>query len=122
MKMGFLSIDHVQLAMPRGEEDRARQFYRDFLGLAETPKPAHLAQRGGIWFESGAVRLHLGVDEAFLPARKAHPAFLVENLEALIVKGRAIHHPIERDGALEGYDRAYIDDPFGNRLEFMQKL
>lgn len=71
---------------------------------------------------SGAVRLHLGVDESFLPARKAHPAFLVENLKALIVKGRAIYHPIERDGALEGYDRAYIDDPFRNRLEFMQKL
>ena len=86
--MTIYAIDHVQLAMPPGEEDKARAFYGGVLGMRETPKPPVLTARGGAWFEAGTVKVHLGVEQDFRPARKAHPAFLVENLDAL---GGALH-------------------------------
>ena len=79
----IIGLDHVQLAMPAGQESLARQFYSGVLGLVEEPKPANLAKRGGVWFKSGSLRFHLGVDSDFRPARKAHPAFLVKGLAAL---------------------------------------
>ncbi len=82
--MKIISIDHVQLAMPAGEEEKARSFYINLLGFVEIPKPAELAKRGGAWFESGDVQLHLGVEADFRAARKAHPAFVVDDLAALI--------------------------------------
>ena len=118
--MGLLTLDHVQLAMPAGAEDRARRFYRDVLGLSEIPKPAALAARGGVWFGNAGIQLHLGVDADFRPARKAHPAVRVDNLEELAAACRAAGHQPEFDSALPDVARFYVADPFGNRLEFLQ--
>lgn len=115
-------LDHVQLAMPPGEEAMARAFYSRVLGIPEVPKPAHLAARGGCWFETGALKVHLGVDTDFHPSRKAHPAFLVENLAALRTRLIAAGFPPEEGAPLEGYDRCYVHDPFGNRIELMERL
>lgn len=82
--MNILSIDHVQLAMPAGQESKARAFYGDILGIPEVEKPEALQARGGVWFESGAVKIHLGVEDDFLPAKKAHPALVVSDLNSLI--------------------------------------
>jgi catechol 2,3-dioxygenase-like lactoylglutathione lyase family enzyme len=116
----IVSIDHVQLAMPAGGEDAARRFYADVLGIPETPKPEHLAQRGGCWFELGTVRIHLGVDADFRAAKKAHPALIVEDLAALKAKLAAAGFPTTPGDYLEGYDRIDVSDPFGNRIELMQ--
>ena len=118
--MPIVGIDHVQLAMPPGEEDRARGFYVELLGLTEVPKPPELAKRGGAWFETGRVRLHLGVERDFRPARKAHPALLVANLPALVERLRGAGLIVTDDDLLEGYDRVYVADPFGNRLELLE--
>lgn len=117
--MTILAIEHVQLAMPAGEEDRARVFYRDLLGIAEKAKPPHLAKRGGCWFEDGPVKIHLGVETDFRPARKAHPALLVDDVAALADRLRAAGARVVDDEPLEGWDRVYVDDPFGNRIELM---
>lgn len=119
--MAVLAIDHVQLAMPPGREPEARAFYGGLLGLPERPKPAHLAARGGCWFGRGAVKVHLGVEVGFAPARKAHPAFEVDDLAALAVRLAAAGHAPAADQPLDGYDRLYVDDPFGNRVELMQR-
>jgi catechol 2,3-dioxygenase-like lactoylglutathione lyase family enzyme len=121
--MKILSIDHVQLAMPSGEEDKARAFYVDLLGFVEIPKPVDLAKRGGAWFESGSVRLHLGVETDFRPARKAHPAFIVDDLDGLIKEVQLAGFETDTSQPpLEGYNRAHIFDPFGNRIELMEKI
>ncbi len=120
--MSILAIDHVQLAMPRGEEEKARAFYVGLLEFVETPKPAALIRRGGAWFESGSAKLHLGVEEDFRPARKAHPALLVDNLAAVLTRLEANGIAITRDAPLEGYERVHINDPFGNRIELIQML
>ena len=117
--MPLTRIDHVQLAMPPGGEDAARGFYRDLLGLDEEPKPAELAARGGCWFRSGAVRLHLGVEADFRAARKAHPAVRVSGFEALLADLREAGCTVREDGAFEGAARVYVDDPFGNRIELI---
>jgi catechol 2,3-dioxygenase-like lactoylglutathione lyase family enzyme len=120
--MTMLSIDHIQIAMPAGEEEKARAFYIGSLGFTEIPKPPELATRGGVWFQSGSVQLHLGVEADFHPARKAHPAFVVEDLDALIAKVQ--HAGYETDTSqppLDGYKRAHVFDPFGNRIELMEK-
>jgi len=116
----LLRIDHVQLAMPEGREDEARRFYRDLLGIPEVPKPPELAARGGAWFERDGLKVHLGVDKAFTPARKAHPAFIVADLQALIARLAAAAVPVRDDEPLDGYLRVYVDDPFGNRLELLE--
>jgi catechol 2,3-dioxygenase-like lactoylglutathione lyase family enzyme len=118
--MEVLRLDHVQLAMPPGREDAARRFYRDLLGIPETPKPTALAARGGVWFERGDLKIHLGVDEQFIAARKAHPALLVADLPALIAKFAAAGIAIKNDEPLDGFLRVYADDPFGNRIEFLE--
>jgi catechol 2,3-dioxygenase-like lactoylglutathione lyase family enzyme len=114
------AIDHVQLAMPAGREQEARDFYEGLLGIPEQPKPAHLAARGGCWFESATVKVHLGVDADFRPARKAHPALLVRDLPALVATLRSAAVELVDDEPLEGYDRVYVSDPFGNRLELLE--
>lgn len=116
-----LEIDHVQLAMPAGCEDEARAFYVGVLGLEEEPKPAHLAARGGAWFRGGEARLHLGVDGDFRPATKAHPALLVDDLAVLVARLRAAGAEPTTDQPLDGYERLYVSDPFGNRIELMQR-
>ena len=121
--MTILSMDHVQLAMPIGEEDLARSFYVNVLGFVEVPKPPELAKRGGVWFESGHVKLHLGVEADFKPARKAHPAFLVADLDALIAKTKMAGYETDTSQPpLDGYKRAHVFDPFGNRIELMEKI
>lgn len=112
-------LDHVQLAMPAGQEDAARAFYGAVLGMQECPKPAHLAVRGGVWFVSGTARLHLGVEAEFRPARKAHPALLVRDLVAMRERCEAAGFPPVDDAPLPGYARFYVFDPFGNRLELL---
>jgi catechol 2,3-dioxygenase-like lactoylglutathione lyase family enzyme len=113
-------LDHVQLAMPAGREAEAVAFYEGLLGIPNVPKPSHLAARGGCWFERGALKVHLGVDAAFHPATKAHPAFLVEDVRGLATAVAAAGHRVVDDEPLDGYDRVYVDDPFGNRIELME--
>ena len=117
-----LGLDHVQLAMPPGGEERARAFYGEILGLAEEPKPAHLAARGGCWFAGGALRLHLGVETDFRADQKANPALQVRGLSALRQQLADLGFKTDQDEPLAGFDRCYVDDPFGNRIELMEPL
>jgi catechol 2,3-dioxygenase-like lactoylglutathione lyase family enzyme len=113
----LIAIDHVQLAMPAGGEDLARSFYAGVLGLTEVPKPPVLAARGGCWFETGTVRVHLGVETPFHPARKAHPAFVLGQLAAFVAShGLAVRWSDEIPGTV----RCHLDDPFGNRIELIE--
>lgn len=118
----ILGLDHVQLAMPEGGETEARRFYGDILGMSEEEKPEALRRRGGVWFASGSAAVHLGVEGDFRPARKAHPALLVADLESLRARLEAAGHPIRTDEPLPGFRRFYADDPFGNRIEFLQPV
>jgi len=121
--MRLLSIDHVQLAMPFGKEEKARSFYFHILGLEEIPKPPDLAKRGGAWFESGKVQVHLDAEEDFHPARKAHPAFTVDVLDAMIEKAQVAGYETDTSQPpLDGYKRTHVYDPFGNRIELMERL
>lgn len=121
--MKILSIDHVQIAMPAGEEEIARAFYMDILGFTEIPKPAVLLKRGGAWFQSENVQLHLGVESDFHPARKAHPAFIVDDLNAILEKVQlAGYEWDESQPPLDGYKRTHVYDPFGNRIELMERI
>ncbi|HVA81685.1 MAG TPA: VOC family protein, partial [Candidatus Binataceae bacterium] len=110
----------VQLAMPPGREAEARAFYSGLLEIPETPKPPHLATRGGCWFERGALKIHLGVEKDFAPARKAHPALIVEDLPALAAALRRAGCRVIDGEPLHGYGRIYTDDPFGNRIELIE--
>ena len=116
----IIGLDHVQLAMPVGQEDLARSFYCDVLGLTEEAKPPHLSKRGGAWFRGGSLRLHLGVDPDFHPNKKAHPAFLVRGLAELVERCAAAGFAPMTDEPLDGFDRVYVFDPFGNRLELLE--
>jgi catechol 2,3-dioxygenase-like lactoylglutathione lyase family enzyme len=118
--MPVIGLDHVQLAMPAGREDDARRFYSGLLGLPEIVKPPELAKRGGAWFENGRVKIHLGVDPDFRPARKAHPGILVDGLPDLVARLRESGYGVTDDEPLPGYARVYVNDPFGNRLELME--
>ncbi|PLP59301.1 glyoxalase [Mesorhizobium loti] len=120
--MTLLAIDHVQLAMPDGREPDARAFYAGILGLIEVAKPDDLAKRGGCWFESAAVKVHLGVDPDFHAAAKAHPAFLVDDVKRLEALATKAGYRTATDVPLEGYERIHVYDPFGNRIELMQKV
>lgn len=114
-------LDHVQVAIPVGSEQVAREYYGVVLGMREIPKPPALAQRGGCWFTSGDAVLHLGVEQLFAPAKKAHPAFLVTDLDALAEALEGGGASVTRsDGELPGIRRFHTFDPFGNRLEFQQ--
>ena len=116
----ILAIEHVQLAMPAGREAEAREFYCGLLGIPEVAKPPELAKRGGAWFETGTVKIHLGVDVDFRPARKAHPALLVRELRTLVQRLREAGVDVVEE-PLEGYFRVYVTDPFGNRIELMER-
>jgi catechol 2,3-dioxygenase-like lactoylglutathione lyase family enzyme len=116
----MLRLDHVQLAIPEGAEDPCRHFYVDLLGLAEVPKPPALAGRGGLWLESGPVKIHLGVEEDFRPARKAHPALAVSDLDSLARRLSAAGCQPIWDDAIPEIRRFYVADPVGNRIEVME--
>jgi catechol 2,3-dioxygenase-like lactoylglutathione lyase family enzyme len=113
-------IEHVQLAMPPGGEAAARGFYAGLLGLPEVPKPPVLAARGGCWFEGPGVKVHLGVEADFRPAKKAHPALLVDDLAALTAALEAAGVTVTPDTDLPSVARAHVADPFGNRIELIQ--
>ena len=118
----MVRLEHVQLAMPAGREAEAVDFYEGLLGIPQVPKPPHLAVRGGCWFERGELKVHLGVDQNFRPATKAHPAFVVDDVRALAATIAAAGHTVVDDEPLDGYDRVYVSDPFGNRIELMEPL
>ena len=120
--MPIVGIEHVQLAMPAGREAEARAFYEGLLGIPEVPKPPNLAKRGGAWFERGSLKIHLGVEADFRPARKAHPALLVSGMPELVARLKAHGVAIIDDEPLDGYARVYVSDPFGNRLELMEPV
>lgn len=110
----------MQLACPPGAEEEARQFFVGVLGMEEMAKPEPLRDRGGCWFRSGQLHLHIGVEQEFQPQRKAHPAFLTDELDELASRLQAAGSPVKWDEALPERRRFYTADPFGNRIEFMQ--
>jgi len=115
----FTSIDHVQLAMPKDGEEMARGFYRDLLGMVEIPKPAELAKRGGCWFESGEVQVHLGVENDFRPAKKAHPALRCRDYAICVARLSGAGVDVLEVNDIPGVRRCHIHDPFGNRIELV---
>jgi catechol 2,3-dioxygenase-like lactoylglutathione lyase family enzyme len=119
---GIVGLHHVQLAAPAGSEDELRWFYGEVLGLPEVEKPPVLAARGGAWFRSAYVELHLGIEEDFRPARKAHPGLLVQDLDGLArrIEGHGV--AVEWDDNFPGFRRCYVADPHGNRLELLEPL
>lgn len=117
-----LGIDHVQLAMPHGGEKHARRFWCETMGLREQAKPAHLAINGGCWFEGPGLAIHCGVEEAFLPAERAHLALLVRDLASLVDRLERAGMPYKPGKPLAGYRRGDTTDPFGNRIELMERV
>ena len=116
----MIALDHVQLAIPRGSEDRCRSFNVDLLGMTELRKPPLLAARGGMWLQSGPVVIHLGVEADFQPARKAHPAVTVADIDALAARlATAGYTPVWDNETIPGTRRFHVLDPLGNRLEFI---
>ncbi|MCZ6505837.1 MAG: VOC family protein [Actinobacteria bacterium] len=120
--MTILGLHHVQLAMPRGHEDEATAFYDGLLGVPRVSKPPHLEVQGGCWFESDSTRIHLGVEDDFAPARKAHPALLTSDLDELRLHLENAGVAVVDDQRLPGFNRFYAYDPFGNRLELLAPL
>lgn len=120
MSFVFKSIDHVQLAAPTGSEEIARNFFGDILGLQEIEKPETLRSRGGVWFAFANIQIHIGIEEPFAPAKKAHPAFQIENLESFKVHLTKNEVSYIVDVDLPGANRIYIHDPFGNRMEILE--
>jgi catechol 2,3-dioxygenase-like lactoylglutathione lyase family enzyme len=119
VNLPFTAIDHVQLAMPAGQEGTARKFYAALLGMREIPKPAALLNRGGCWFESGSVQVHLGVEVDFRPAKKAHPAFKCTDYDGLVAKLRSVGVEVTEPADIPGVRRCHVHDPFGNRIELI---
>jgi catechol 2,3-dioxygenase-like lactoylglutathione lyase family enzyme len=120
--MTVLGIDHVQIAAPRGRDDEARAFYGGLLGLEELPKPEAIRARGGCWFRAGAQELHVGIEEPFAPARKAHPGLVVSDLGEIRRRLAAAGNAYEDDAKIAGVDRLFVHDPFGNRLELRAQI
>jgi catechol 2,3-dioxygenase-like lactoylglutathione lyase family enzyme len=119
--VAVVGLDHVQIACPAGGEDRARAFYGGLLGMIEVAKPGHLSP-SGCWFTGGGAALHIGVDPDFRPAKKAHPALLVDDLAALRERLAAAGYVIREDKPVAGYARFFSEDPFGNRIEVMERV
>jgi catechol 2,3-dioxygenase-like lactoylglutathione lyase family enzyme len=118
--MKIYALDHIQIAIPAGGENLARSFYIDVLGLSEQPKPDQLAKRGGVWFVSGTLKLHLGIDPEFRAAHRAHPGLLVDGLEELATRCVTAGYQIFTAEPLDGYKRVFVSDPFGNRIELLE--
>jgi catechol 2,3-dioxygenase-like lactoylglutathione lyase family enzyme len=121
MEARVTQLDHLQIAAPQGCEAAARDFYGALLGLPEIEKPVPLRSRGGCWFQCGAQQLHIGVETDFRPAKKAHPAFVVANLDELRRALLARDVKVTDDNSLRGVRRFHAEDPWGNRLEFLEK-
>jgi len=114
-----MRLHHVQVSCPRGGEAAARAFYGDVLGLPEVAKPPVLAARGGVWFRDAGVEIHVGVEELFTPAGKAHPALLVDDIDALARVTETAGFPVEWDDNFPGYRRFHTRDGHGNRVEIL---
>ena len=119
-RMPILRLDHVQIAIPVGAEARAREFYNGILGLTEIAKPAEMAGRSSIWFISGPVNLHLGIEADFHPAKRAHPALVVDDLDDILAACEGAGLVTRPDTSFNNFRRVHIFDPFGNRLELME--
>jgi catechol 2,3-dioxygenase-like lactoylglutathione lyase family enzyme len=120
--MPILSLDHVQLTIPVGGEARAREFYAGVLGLSEVEKPAAMAGRNSIWFAAGSANLHLGIEADFHPAKRAHPALVVEGLDGILASCERAGLATRPDTSFYGFRRVHVFDPFGNRLELMERV
>ncbi|MEO5982467.1 MAG: glyoxalase [Pedococcus sp.] len=118
--MSILGLHHVQLACPAGSEDALRAFYTGVIGLVELPKPPVLAARGGVWFRVGGQELHCGVEDGFVPARKAHPAIATDDVDTLAAAVTSAGGGVTWDEAIQGVRRFHTTDPVGNRVEFQQ--
>jgi catechol 2,3-dioxygenase-like lactoylglutathione lyase family enzyme len=118
----LLGLHHVQLAMPPGEERAAVDFYEGVLGLQQVTKPPELADHGGVWFRQGDLEVHLGVEEGFQPALKAHPAFLVEDLDRMRARVEMSGFKVIESEQFSGFHRVHVRDPFGNRLELIEPV
>jgi catechol 2,3-dioxygenase-like lactoylglutathione lyase family enzyme len=119
--MPILNLDHVQVAIPAGGQARACQFYAGILGFTEVAKPAAMAGRNSIWFISGPVNLHLGIEPDFHPAKRAHPAFVVDGLSEILSACERAGLATKPDTSFNGFRRVHVFDPFGNRLELMER-
>jgi catechol 2,3-dioxygenase-like lactoylglutathione lyase family enzyme len=119
--MPILSLDHVQIAIPVASESRARAFYSGILGFTEIEKPQQMAERKSIWFVAGAVNLHLGIEFDFTPAKRAHPAFVVDGLDAILAACERAGIATKPDTSFNGFRRVHVFDPFGNRLELIER-
>ncbi|SDX55932.1 Predicted dioxygenase of extradiol dioxygenase family [Ruegeria halocynthiae] len=117
----MFAVDHIQIAIPQGGEAKARAFWRDALGLEELAKPEPLRTRGGLWLALDQGELHLGVEKEFSPARKAHPGFIVDDLNAVAAQIETFGQTLRWDTTLKDRRRFFTEDPFGNRLEFLQR-
>ncbi|MFC4411758.1 VOC family protein [Chungangia koreensis] len=119
--MSFLKgIDHIQVAAPKGSENEARRFYSEVLGMEELEKPDLLKGRGGCWFICGQQEVHVGIEEPFNPSKKAHPGFIADNLEELRNKLHSAGYLVKEDAPIAGRNRFFTEDPFGNRIEFLE--
>ena len=119
MSKFLTGIDHIQIAAPSGSEDAARTFYGDLLGMEEISKPENLKRRGGCWFQCGLHEVHIGIQQDFMPAKKAHPGFTVNALEQLKIRLEEADYMISEEPPIEGRSRFFTHDPFGNRIEFL---
>ncbi|MCL4451636.1 MAG: VOC family protein [Candidatus Thermoplasmatota archaeon] len=120
MSHSFYGIDHIQLAAPVGSEDIERKFFHDMLGMEEIDKPGNLKKRGGVWFRCGEHQIHIGIEQDFKPAKKAHPAIRVRDIESLKELLATNGIPVDEGEKLPGAKRFYVSDPFGNRIEFLE--
>jgi catechol 2,3-dioxygenase-like lactoylglutathione lyase family enzyme len=119
--MPILSLNHVQIAIPIASQDRARAFYSGILGFTEIEKPPQMADRKSLWFVAGAVNLHLGIEPDFTPAKRAHPAFVVDGLDQILAACERASITIKPDTSFNNFRRVHVFDPFGNRLELMER-
>lgn len=113
-------IDHIQVAAPKGSEDDARKFYGEVLGMIELEKPESLKGRGGCWFQCGLQEVHVGIEEPFTPSKKAHPGFITDDLDGLRVALTTAGFLVKEDAPIAGRNRIFSEDPFGNRIEFLE--
>lgn len=120
MEQHYLLLDHVQLAIPKDGEIIGREFYEGVLGFKEIEKPERLQKNGGVWFQAGDVHIHLGIEEPFIPAKKAHPAIKVKEIRLLMeyLCEKGIEMKVDKN--IPQAKRFYIADPFGNRIEFIE--
>ena len=121
MKIQFNRIDHIQICVPKGKDKEARKFYIDLLGLEEIPKPTYLQKNGGFWLKIADIQLHIGVEEKVIPSKR-HPAFEVEHLDQIKAYLKSNSIRIKEDDPIPNFNRFSFYDPFGNRIELLERI